>query len=158
MMLRKAEDLKPGDRFAYSESFQHRVTALVVITSSIEATARGIELVTLTVSDGPQHMPYQIRLFPKTEVQMLGDEPEVVRVKNSPADYFITVDGVPTAVGATADLAIRQGKVLKERHGSADVGIHYGEVTVTTLYDGRRLAVTIEAPDTDGTRLATVRG
>lgn len=71
--------------------------------------------------------------------------------------YIVAVDGKATDIRGTAELAVRQGKVQKDRNQAGTVTIHYGPASGKTRYVDGRLVVDISATLTEQTILATIK-
>jgi hypothetical protein len=61
--------------------------------------------------------------------------------------WIVAVDGNPTDIRMSCDLAIRQGKRRKADNPDKVVSLHYGYASAHTYHDGKRLVVDIVAPD-----------
>lgn len=71
--------------------------------------------------------------------------------------WIVTVDGKPTDIRATSDLATRQARVQKTRSPNSQVELHYSECSSRGRYDGQKLVVDITAPAiSEYTHIATI--
>ncbi len=71
--------------------------------------------------------------------------------------WIITVDGKPTDIRDTAEMATRQAKVRRSESPQASIQLHYGDYSARTYHDGTRLVVDITAPDLgDSTLFANI--
>jgi 2-keto-3-deoxy-L-rhamnonate aldolase RhmA len=69
--------------------------------------------------------------------------------------WIIARDGIAEYLRGTADLAVRQGKIVKTQHPDSVVTLHYAENSSRAYYNGEFLVVEIKAQLSHQTIYAT---